>query len=66
MACSKVRYEQREDAKMALRQLKGNGRNTKLLRPYRCSDCRFWHLGHLSPEVVRGDRSRGQVYREER
>lgn len=56
-------YGSRKDAK---RYKHGSGplrsiAHDALLRPYRCG-CGWWHLGHLGRQVIRGARSRAQVY----
>lgn len=41
MACVKKRYFSRRNAKRFARQLRHTSPN---LKPYRCTDCGFWHL----------------------
>lgn len=51
----KVRYWSRKDARAALRRLKGAGRAEGHLQPYICDYCGHFHLGHIPPEVSRGE-----------
>lgn len=49
--CGKWGYHTRADAKKALRRHRGKGFDRRV-RPYKCPDCGFFHLGHM-PGVVR-------------
>lgn len=33
------------------------------MRPYRCAECRMWHIGHLPKPVRRGQVAAADVYR---
>lgn len=56
-ACSKVKYATKAEAKTARRRLGLSG-----VRPYYCEEHQSWHLGNLGEEVMRGERSRREVY----
>jgi len=56
VTCAKIRYPTRRWAVQAKRSV------DRTLRPYKCSFCGFWHLGHLPDAIRRGERTRGEIY----
>jgi hypothetical protein len=55
LTCTKICYSSRKVARKAARLVPGHH-----LRPYRCED--HWHLGHLRPDVLYGEKTADQVY----
>lgn len=60
----KVRYVDKRGAKKAIREVHSSGRAQSKLRPYRCPECDFWHVGNLSRQVIAGRVSRKEAYRD--
>ena len=60
----KIQYPTRKDAKEARRLMKGKGISQTGVSIYACSDCAYWHLGHLSAAVRAGRLSREERYLE--
>jgi hypothetical protein len=58
--CTKVLYFSRREARRARRRVPHDGGH---LSPYWCWRHQAWHLGNLAPAVIRGFRSRAEVYR---
>lgn len=59
--CGKYCYPSRKTARQAAAALRPRDGSTSEPRPYRCPDSDQWHIGHLPPAVIRGERSRAQV-----
>lgn len=57
--CGVRGYETRHAAKQA-----ANGHHDNHVRPYKCRDCDYWHVGALPPEVIRGDMTAAEFYEE--
>lgn len=57
--CGVKGYENRHDAKQA-----SKGHHDSHVRPYRCQDCGYWHLGALPEQVIRGELTADEFYRE--
>lgn len=55
--CAKVSYFSRREARRACRRHHDGHMNA-----YRCREHGAWHIGHLAPIVIRGLRSRAEVY----
>jgi hypothetical protein len=56
--CRKIRYYSRRDARRARRHLYSGH-----MQAYRCrKGCNAWHLGHLPLAVLRGFKSKAEVY----
>src|SRR6185295_17658098 len=55
LTCMKLCFKSRKVARRAARLFHGEHKT-----PYRCGD--HWHVGGLSPAVIRGRMSRDQVY----
>lgn len=53
----KVMYSDRRTAAQAAR------RHPDHMNPYCCDACRYWHIGHLAPGIIRGRITRGDRYR---
>lgn len=52
-------YADRKTARRAIRSLHGKG-----MSPYPCDVVPFgWHIGHMPPQVLRGDRPRSWLRR---
>ena len=54
--CGKVAYLARASAKWA------GKRHVEKMRPYACSTCGLWHLGHLPRAVRRGELTADEWY----
>lgn len=50
-SCTKVAFYTRRQAKEKARELKSVRGH---MRPYRCDDCGFWHIGHLPARIRLG------------
>lgn len=63
MSCAgKCRYPSKQDAKAAFRRSRRFLRDPGRVRAYRCDECGWVHLGHISERVVRGAVSRAEAY----
>lgn len=49
-------YSSRKLAKEAAAMLRG-----EKMSPYDCTQCNYWHVGHLPRAVIRGEQSRDQI-----
>jgi hypothetical protein len=56
LTCDKICFPSRKIAKRAARTHHGEHKT-----PYQCAD--HWHIGKLLPSVLKGRKTRGQVYR---
>lgn len=56
--CRKISYYSRREARRARRRFPSGGH----LNIYWCAQHRALHLGHLPPIVIRGLRSKAEVY----
>lgn len=55
--CVKIRYFSRRSARQARRSLYHGH-----MQAYFCTACHAWHLGHLPLIVLRGYKSKAEVY----
>lgn len=54
-------HSTRRDAKAQARSV--HAWTGEHLRPYICSECAFWHIGHLPRQVLRGQTTADSHYR---
>jgi predicted RNA-binding Zn-ribbon protein involved in translation (DUF1610 family) len=59
----KLAYTKRAEAREHARRLKrSRSHDGAGVRPYVCPSCGFWHVGHLPPEVMRGELTADEHY----
>lgn len=59
MACRKISYSSRRDAKRASEHNDQPQRERPALRPYLCEHCGFYHLTRASKRAIKLRRKRG-------